>query len=61
MTNQIMRRLEQLEDSMAPPDDQPKLEIGLVFVEPVDGLPGGRITRIVRLSELARKSGGDEQ
>jgi hypothetical protein len=56
-----MRRLEQLEDSMAPPDDQPKLEIGLVFVEPVDGLPGGRITRIVRLSELARKSGGDEQ
>ena len=37
MTNQIIRRLEQVEALMTPPDNQPKLEIIVAFVKPADG------------------------
>jgi hypothetical protein len=52
MNNQIVRRLEALEASMGTGDDVPPFDIELVFVEPVEGCPGGRIKRVVRLSEL---------
>jgi hypothetical protein len=38
---------------MATGDDAPPFDMELVFVEPVDGVPGGRIARVVKLSELA--------
>ena len=37
MTNQIMRRLEQLESLMDARDNEPKMEFILAFVEPADG------------------------
>jgi hypothetical protein len=47
---------------MAPPENVPPVDFELVFVEAVDGCPGGRIKRVVKLSELAsRKNGGDER
>ena len=52
MNNQTLRRLEQLEESMGTGDGAPPFDIELVFVEPVDGCFGGRIKRVVRLSEL---------
>jgi hypothetical protein len=52
MTNQVIRRLEALEQSMATGNDAPPFDIELVFVEPVDGCFGGRIVRTVKLSEL---------
>jgi hypothetical protein len=62
MIEKIKRQLDRLEASMAPPENVPPFDIELVFVEPVDGCPGGRIKRVVKLSELTyRKSRGDEQ
>jgi hypothetical protein len=58
MTNQVIRRLEALEQSMATGDGAPPFDIELVFIEPVDGCPGGRITRSVMLSELTARKGG---
>jgi hypothetical protein len=52
ITNQTMRRLEALEESIGTGDGAPPFDIELVFVEPVDGCFGGRITRVVKLSEL---------
>jgi len=52
ITNQTLRRLEQLEESTAT-SDAPPFDIEIVFVEPVDGCPGGRVKRVVKLSELA--------
>jgi hypothetical protein len=37
MSNQIVRRLAALEESMAPPDDQPQFNIEVVFVDPTTG------------------------
>lgn len=62
--SQITRRLEALETLMDPHDDTPKVDIEIVFVEPVEGCFGGRITRTVRLSELqtfSRATKGDQQ
>lgn len=53
MTNQqIVRRLEALETSMGAHDNAAPLEFEIVFIEAVEGCPGGRIKRIVKLSEL---------
>ena len=52
MINQTIRRLEALEQSMGTGDGAPPFDFELVFVEPVDGCFGGRIKRVVRLSEL---------
>jgi hypothetical protein len=60
-TNQIIRRLGEIETIMAPPDNLPPFDIELVFVEPVDGCPGGRIKRVVKLSELASRKNGKDQ
>jgi hypothetical protein len=40
-------------------DGVPPFDIELVFVEPVDGCPGGRIKRVVRLSELTNAMSGE--
>jgi hypothetical protein len=53
INQQIVRRLEALEESMGA-GDVPPPDIELVFVEPVEGCPGGRIKRVVRLSELTK-------
>jgi hypothetical protein len=37
MTHQIVRRLEALEESMDPRDDQPRFKIEVVFIDPVTG------------------------
>jgi len=50
-TNQIVHKLERLEEQMGA-RDLPPLDIEIVFVEPVEGVPGGRIKRVVKLSEL---------
>jgi len=39
-------------------DDQPPFDIEIVFVEAVEGLPGGRIKRVVKLSDLRKKAEG---
>jgi hypothetical protein len=52
MLEKIKRQVEQLEKSMGT-GDGPPFDIELVFVEPVEGCFGGRIKRVVRLSELA--------
>jgi hypothetical protein len=44
MTTQIVRRLEKLEESMAP-DDQPQLRIEVVFVSPDGQVVGTRTFR----------------
>jgi hypothetical protein len=44
MTNQIVRRLETLERSMAP-DDQPQLQITVEFVSPDGQVTGTRTFR----------------
>ena len=49
---QIERRLASLEESMGTGEAAPPFDIGIVIVEPVEGLPGGRIKRVVKLSEL---------
>jgi hypothetical protein len=60
ITNQTLRRLEHLEESMATGDGAPPFDMELVFVETVEGVPGGRIARVVKLSELtnARREKG---
>jgi hypothetical protein len=42
MTNQIVRRLEALEESMAPRDDQPRCKIEVVFIDPTGKITGAR-------------------
>jgi hypothetical protein len=46
---------------MAPPDNVPPFEIEIAFVEAVDGCPGGRIKRVVKLSELVGRKNGTDQ
>jgi hypothetical protein len=46
MTNQILRRLEQLETSMGTRDDVPHFNIIIDYVEAADGRPMGRVTRV---------------
>jgi hypothetical protein len=45
MNKQILRRLEQLEESMAPPEDKNIREIVIDFVDAADGRPTGKVTR----------------
>jgi hypothetical protein len=42
MTNQIVRRLEALEESMGARDDQPQFSIEVVFVDPTGKITGTR-------------------
>jgi hypothetical protein len=57
MTNrEIVHKLKALEERMGA-RDQPQVDFEIVFVAPVDGVPGGRIERIVRLSELRNEKG----
>ena len=52
MNNQVMRRLEALEESMGTGEGT-RPEIELVFVEAQDGRPTGKVT-YVKLSELTK-------
>ena len=58
ISNQVLRRLEQIETLTDTHDDQPPFDIEIVFVEAVEGLPGGRIKRVVKLSDLRKKAEG---
>jgi hypothetical protein len=50
VTNQILRRPEKIEVSMAPRDDVPKIKITWIYVEACDGYPTGKVT-VVRDGE----------
>ena len=54
--HQIERRLDRLEESMGTGESAPPFDIEIVFVEPVEGCYGGRVTRIVKLSEMRKLS-----